>query len=357
MTAPTRSLVVVVPGDLGTLTGGYGYDRRIVAGLRDAGWSVDVVSLSGDFPYPDASSRRQAAAALARIEDDGLVMVDGLALGALPQEALHEQARLRLVALVHHPLALETGLDMDTAWRFESSERLALQAVRLVVVTSPATVDMLQRYSVGLERIAVVEPGTDPAPLASGGRGDATLRVLCVGSLVPRKGHETLIAALAELVERPWRLTCVGSLDRDPSCVARVREAIAIHGLEDRVTLAGELDERALALEYHRADLFVLATYYEGYGMAIAEALARGVPVVSTPTGGIPRLVGEDAGILVPPGDAGSLTEAIAAVMDDPALRAELSSGARHVRERLPSWNSAVRTMAEALDLVTARRQ
>lgn len=347
MTPVGRSLVVVVPGDLGTRTGGYGYDRRIVDGLRDAGWSVTVVSLIGEFPHPDVHARREAASQFARLADDALVMVDGLALGALPAEAVQERHRLRLVALVHHPLALETGLDAEVAARLESSERLALQAVRLAVVTSRATAAMLERYGVEVDRIAVVEPGTDPAPLASG--GGKTLRLLSVGSLVPRKGYDTLIAALGNLADRPWQLTSVGALDRDPEGVARIRRAIRAGGLEERVTLKGELDERDLAVEYHRADVFVLASHYEGYGMAVAEALARGLPIVSTPTGGIPRLVGDAAGILVGPGDVVGLTEALASLMDDPARRATLSAGARRVRERLPTWKDAARAMSDAL--------
>jgi glycosyltransferase involved in cell wall biosynthesis len=350
VTARTRSLAVLIPGDLDTRTGGYEYDRRIVAGLRDAGWTVDVVGLRGEYPHPDAAARAAARSALAAFDAGALVMVDGLALGTLPGEVLREQHRLRLVALVHHPLALETGLDAETAAELESSERRALEAVRLIVVTSSATAATLGRYGVDSERVAVVEPGTDPAPLARG--SETTPHLIAVGSLVPRKGYETLIAAMARLSDRPWHLTCVGSLDRDPETAAIIRRAIADHGLEKRVTLIGELGERDLAAEYHRADLFVLATHYEGFGMAVAEALARGLPVVSTPTGGIPRLVGQEAGILVPPGDVGALAKALARVLDAPVLRADLCAAARRVRDSLPTWEDAARAMSAALERV-----
>ncbi len=150
------------------------------------------------------------------------MLVDGLALGALPDEAEREASRLTIVALVHHPLAAETGIDRALAAALEVSERRALAAVRSVVVTSHATAARLAGYGVTADRIAVVEPGTDPAPLARGsvaasvGRAPAPVALLCVATLTPRKGYELLVRALATIPERHWRLTCAGSLDRDP---------------------------------------------------------------------------------------------------------------------------------------------
>ena len=341
------AVVFVVPGDLETRTGGYGYDRRIVSGLRAKGWSVAVASLDPSFPRPTTKAREEAARTLAGLPDGALVMVDGLAFGVLAGEAERERERLRFVALVHHPLALETGLEPSEAVAMEASERRALAAARLVVVTSQATAHAMGAYGVGPGRLVVVEPGTDPAPLARGGGRPLTL--LTVATVVPRKGHDTLVAALASLTDRPWRLVCAGSLDRDLRAAASLRAAIRGHGIEGRVTLAGDLDEAALAREYDRADLFVLPTYFEGYGMAVAEALARGLPVVSTATGGIPDLVADEAGLLVQPGDVPGLAAALASVMDDQALRLRLGAGARRARQRLPTWRAATDRLAAAL--------
>ena len=361
------ALYVVIPGDLATRTGGYGYGRRIIAGLRGRGWTVDVLGLAGDFPAPAPASRAQAARVLRGIPDEALVLVDGLALGALPEEIEREGTRLKVIALVHHPLAAETGIDPALAAALAIGERRALAASRSVVVTSKTTAGCLvDDYAVPAERITVIEPGTDSAPIANSvaqafrpaSANDAALKgcathhvaLLCVATLTPRKAHELLISALAAIPQRHWRLTCAGSLDRDAATVARVRAQLRDAGLEDRVTLAGDMDADALAAEYDRADLFVLPTLYEGYGMAVAEALARGLPVVSTATGAIPDLVGAGAGIVVPPGDLQALTAALSRVIGDPGLRARLAAGAAGVRDRLPAWGAAVAAMAELLE-------
>ena len=350
-------LTVAVPGDLETRTGGYGYDRRVIAGLRERGWSVDVLSLDDSFPFPTPAAREHAARGLAAIPDGATVLIDGLALGALPDEIARERERLRMIALVHHPLAAETGLDPAVAAALEDSERRALAGVRFVVVTGRGTAAALARYGVAAERIAVVEPGTDRAPLARGSAPQPSapspepfeIKLLCVATLTPRKGHDVLFRALASLPHRGWRLTCAGSLGRDCATVERLRAQLRADGLADRVDLIGDLDTADLAVQYDRADLFVLATLYEGYGMAVAEALAHGVPVVGTATGAIPALVTDEAGIVVAPGDPAAFTAALARVVGDTGLRQRLAEGARRVRDRLPTWDDSVSAMERVL--------
>ena len=352
--APARHVAFVVPGSIDARTGGYGYDREIVAGLERRGWTVHVHEIPGTFPFPSAASRAAAAATLAGLPSGSPVVVDGLALGALPDEALREAARLRLIALVHHPLADETGLTAEARADLELSERRALRAVRHVVVTGVRTAETLDRYDVARASITVIEPGTDPAPQArgsaSGGAGGRAVELLCVATLIPRKGHDVLVRALAAMADAPWHLTCVGGLDRDEAWVATVRAQIAAAGLEDRIAFLGEMDRAPLDVHYDAADVFVMPTWYEGYGMAVAEALARGLPVVSTATGAIGDLVGPDAGLLVPPGDAAALTTALSAVVTDTALRARLAAGARLARARLRSWDDAASLMARTIE-------
>jgi glycosyltransferase involved in cell wall biosynthesis len=343
------SLVLFVPGRVDTLTGGYAYDRQMVAGLRRLGWSVVVRELDESFQQPRAAALRAAAAALSAVPDATTVLIDGLALGAMPDETWREARRLHVVGLVHHPLAAETGIEPHLVRRLEESERRALAAVRLVIVTSRATAAALQRYGVAANRIAVVEPGTERAPLARGSR-EAVRNLLCVASLVPRKGHDVLLRALAEVPRTDWLLTCVGSHYRSPATVQRLCAQIDAEGLEDHVRLVGEVDAATLAAHYDSADVFVLPTRHEGYGMAVAEALAHGLPVVSTPTGAIAELVGRDAGMLVPPGDAEALTAALWRVLDDDGLRQRLREGARRVRHRLPTWEDQSAMLADALE-------
>ena len=163
--------VVIVPGSFETRTGGYEYDRRIVAGLRARGWRVDVHELDSSFPRPTAAAREHAARVLAAIPDGTTALVDGLALGAMPAEVEREASRLRIVALVHLPLAAEIGLDRETAAAFEAGERRALAAAAQVVVTGRATLEALTAYGVALDRMtsssraptARRSPGVRPA--------------------------------------------------------------------------------------------------------------------------------------------------------------------------------------------------
>lgn len=346
------AVTLVVPGDLESRTGGYGYDRSIVAGLRALGWMVDIRRLDDSFPFPTAYARAHAVAELAAVPAGGLVLADGLAFGAMAEEAAREASRLRFVGLVHHPLALENGLDAATARALVESETRALACTRGVVVTSEATARALAPYGIAAEDIAVVMPGTAPAPLARGSArdGQGPVQLLCVASLVERKGHDVLIAALTHLKHLAWHLTCVGSHRLQPPTAAAIVEQVRASGLAGRVTFTGELDQTALDAAYDAADVFVLPTRYEGYGMAVAEAVARGLPVVSSYTGAIPELVGKDSGLLLEPGNISGWTYALGLLLSpDWDLRRQLAEGARKRRATLPQWHDAAGAMAAAL--------
>jgi glycosyltransferase involved in cell wall biosynthesis len=350
--APPRAHLLL-PGSLAAATGGTVYDRRIVEGLRALGWTVEVRPLDPGFPFPSAAALADADAALSAIGDGAAAVIDGLALGAMPELGAAHRHRLRLIALVHHPLALETGLDAGQAERLRDSETRALACARRVLVTSRFTAGLLPDFGVPMGRIDVIEPGTDPAPL-SAGSGSDTPALLCVATVTPRKGHLALIEALAELGDRRWSLTCAGSLTRSPETTARLRRRIAELGLEGRVALLGELPTAALAALYAGADLFVLPSGLEGYGMAYAEALARGLPVLGTTAGAIPDTVPADAGLLVPPDDPAALRDALAALLDDAGLRARLAAGARRARAALPSWQDSAARFGAAVCRVLA---
>jgi len=346
-----RDVYFLVPGDLATRTGGYLYDRRVVDGLRARGWPVTVRPLGGGFPSPSPAEVAHARETLGRLPAGSTVVIDGLALGAMPEVVTPEASRLRLVGLIHHPLAEETGLDPATARGLHERERAALAATVRCVTTSRHTARDLTGYGVSPGRIGVVPPGTDPAPLAGRHRG-RTLELLCVATLTPRKGHRVLLRALAPLRQHRWRLTCVGSLERHPATARSVTAQCRRLGLAGRVTFRGELDDEALAACYRRADLFVLASFHEGYGMALAEALARGLPVVSTWAGAIPETVPGAAGVLVSPGDVGALSRALDRVLSDPVLRERLAAGARRARRALPTWGTSAQRFAAELLLV-----
>jgi glycosyltransferase involved in cell wall biosynthesis len=343
-----RSAALVVPGSLSSRTGGYIYDRRISEGLQQQDRSIQVHELPNGYPFPDSGALRAADVAFASIPAGTITLVDGLAFGAMPSIAEHHAARLRLVPIVHLPLASDVGLDAHTAASLKDSEQRSLMAARLVIVTGAATIELLRPYGVPAGRIAVIEPGTDPAPI-SRGSGGAAVELLCVGTLNAGKDHQTLLQALARCPGHR-HLTCAGSLTSHVSTANEIRALVDRLGLGGRVSLAGDLDAQGLEAAYDRADAFVLATRRETFGMAVAEALAHGLPVVSTMTGAIPDLVDADAGILVRPGDIAGLADALTRVIAVGALRAQLREGALRARDRLQTWDTAAATMSAVLD-------
>ena len=344
-----KHAVFVVPGRLDTRTGGSIYNRRIVSALRARGWNIDVRELAGDFPAPSIEQAEAAAEALGTIPTSTMTVVDGMAFGALPAAMIEQAARLTLVPVVHMPLAHDAALDDNVRDARRRDEAIALSVASQVVATGGSTVAALVSYGVQPQRIAVVMPGTDPAPLAIGSCGDV-IHLLCVAALSPGKGHQVLLRSLAANRHHSWRLTCAGSTTRYPGLVNDLRRLTAALNLDDRVTFTGELNDSALDAQLHRSDVFVLATLQESFGMAVAEAIARAIPVVSTVTGEIPMLVGDDGGVLVAPGDLDAFRKALNQVLDDRSFRAGAHKGAIAARARLSSWDEAADKMAAVLE-------
>jgi glycosyltransferase involved in cell wall biosynthesis len=345
-----KRFAFAVPGDLATPTGGYAYDRRMMTELGNLGWQIDLLDLGEGFPWPDEATRATAQSRLLAMPAGRCIVVDGLALGVLPETASRLAGRNPLLALVHHPLALEWGLSVKQADALRASERAALAAVQGVVVTSAATAKLVASdYGVPAERIAVARPGSDPAPMSQASQ-DGVVRLLSVGAIVPRKGFDVLITALATLTDLSWRLTIAGDRTRDRNAAARLDADIARHALGDRIAAPGAVSPQRLAALYAEADVFVLASHFEGYGMAYAEAVAHGLPVIGTSAGAIPDTVPADAGLLVDPGDSFALARALRRVIGDADLRRRLASAARAAAPQLPTWRHSAEIFARALE-------
>jgi glycosyltransferase involved in cell wall biosynthesis len=327
---------VVVPAgihDPARVSGGNRYDREVCADLRDAGWRVTEIAAEGSWPRPDALARDLLARSLDALPDDALVLVDGLVASAARPVLVPRSGRLRLVVLVHMVFGGDAVGERD--------ESAVLAAARAVVTTSAWTRRrLLERYPLAAARVHVAHPGTEPAPVSSGTPGGG--RLVCVGTLSPLKGQDLLLEALGGLVGLPWRCTLVGPLDRNPDFVASLARRATATGIADRVRMPGTRTGAALRREYADADLLVLPSRAETYGMVVPEALAAGVPVLATAVGGVPEAVGRTAsgvpGLLVPPDDPAALAAALARWLSDAALRCHLRGAALLRRETLPDW-------------------
>ncbi|OLO03909.1 glycosyltransferase family 4 protein [Salinicola socius] len=339
---------LIVAGDPGQLTGGYVYDARIVETLRNGGWKIDVVGVDGRFPEPDAVASHALDSALTALPDGSQAVIDGLAMGGLPAIVERHASRLSITALIHHPLADETGLGAPEQQRFRISETRALAAAGNVIVTSVYTARRLADFDVPAEKIAVIEPGVETGELASGD-GSGTPRLLCIATVTPRKGQDLLVEALAGLTALSWQCDLIGALDRAEAYVDKVREAIDGHQLGERIHLLGAQTRESLAAHYRQADLFVLPSHYEGYGMVITEALAHGLPVVTTSGGALAHTLPDAAGIKVPPGDVTALRDALKRMLEEPETRQRYCQGAREIRDRLGNWQTAAEAFGEAM--------
>ncbi len=366
MTPP--ELHLVVPGPLDQRTGGYIYDRRIVEGLRNLGRPVQVHSLEGRFPGPDPGAERALDGVLSGLSDASVVVIDGLALGGLPGPSARHADRLTLLALVHHPLCEETGIPPQRATELKALERAALQSCQGIIATSRFTADRLREWLQPSPPLRVVIPGV---ARGTAGTGASTKRatafipsrstkrapvplLLCVGSLIPRKGQDLLVRALAQLRDRPWHCLLAGSDTRDPVFAQQLRAQITHLELDTRIEILGECPEQALQELYRRADVFVLPAWYEGYGMAFTEAMAHGLPVIATTGGAIPHTVPAAAGILVAPGDSDRLAEALGRLLEEPSLQARLAEGAWAHARSLPGWEQASAQFAAAVKELAA---
>lgn len=349
-----RTVHVVLPGgvaDPAAPSGGNAYDRRICAELPEHGWTVVPRLVDGAWPRPDHAARTALDVLLDRLPDGSAVLIDGLVACGVPEVVVPHAERLALAVLVHLPLGDEVG-----AADLAEPEGEVLRAAGVVVTTSPWIARrVLERHGVDATRVHVSRPGVDPAPP---GRGtDGATRLLCVGSVTPTKGHDVLVEALASVADLPWACAVVGPLGRDTAHAARVLVAVAEHGLEDRVRLVGPLGGTALANAYDAADLLVVPSRTEAYGMVVTEALARALPVLVTSAGGLPETLGWPAapgrpvpGLVVRPDDPAGLATALRRWLDDPRLRDSLRDAARQRRRTLDGWEVTARCLATALD-------
>jgi glycosyltransferase involved in cell wall biosynthesis len=332
-------------------SGGNIYNRRICDGLTTIGWQVIQHVAPGCWPWPDRASVQALGRLLAGMGDGAVVLVDGLIASTMPGILVPEAGRLRLAVLVH--ISLGEAPPSYSVAHAQTREAAVLCAAQYVITTSWSTRErLLRRYALPPDKVHVAQPGVDPAQLASG--TDRGGELLCVAPVSSHKGHDVLLAALAATADLPWRCVCVGPLDRDPVFVERLRLEAEAAGVGGRIRFPGVQIGDDLAHAYAAADVLVLASRAETYGMVVTEALARGLPVIATAVGGLPEALGQASdgrrpGLLVPPEDSVALAAALRDWLVDANLRHRLREAARERRSTLSGWDAPTDRIARLL--------
>jgi glycosyltransferase involved in cell wall biosynthesis len=339
-----------IPGDLTLPTGGYRYDREVLARFQSYGINATHLALTAGYPNPSDVDLANTKTQFQALNRKTILLIDGLACGAMPPALLHALPH-KIVALVHHPLGLETGLTKQRASHLLENEKAVLNHVRHIIVTSRLTANTLEQdFGISRNRITVAEPGTDKATRAKG--TGKPVRILALGAISARKAYDTLVAALAPLDALDWHLTIAGTVERDAVAVETLRSVIKDNGLEKRVELTGAISNEAVANLYNSADLFAMSSLYEGYGMALAEAMAHGLAIVTTTGGAASDTVADAAAIKVPPGDVILLSDALGRVISDAKLRQRMADASWAAGAFLPTWDDATRDISEALKTI-----
>ena len=341
-------ITYLISADYARATGGWIYNERLLRELQSMGWRIDRIELPAGFPDPGAEAIAATAQILAGLPDGTLVLADQVVLSPLAA-VLATQRRLRFAMLMHHPQVLEGSRPPDVAARMDALERAALQLADRVIATSPSTArQMIADYAVDPAKLVTALPGTDPQP-PSPGSGKAALYLLSLGSVIPRKRHELIVAALTGLVDLDWRLTIAGNLAMNPSQVEMLRGLIGAASLVDRIALRGELNGPELEAVWQSADLYVASSVHEGFGMAVAEAIARQIPVISTRSGAVGGWLDPRASILVEPDDAATMRAALRRVLTDSGLRDRMRAGTVAARAALATWPQSAKIVGDAL--------
>ena len=344
------TLHFIIKGELDQKTGGYIYDARIIQELRLLGWNITVYSTANSSPGEEGRVAEDLESILSGIEDNEVVILDGLVMGQQPLVLGQHAHRLRMISLLHHPLSEESGLTELEKDRLFHSEKAAVASCIGVITTSDFTSQQLNNMGVLESIIKTVIPGTDRSPISMGPHKTFSPRFLCVASVIPRKGLDTLVESLSQIMHLDWECICAGSLDRNPGYASTILKMARDKELKGRILFTGECSQSTIDKFYHISSIFVLPSMYEGYGMVLTEAAIRGLPIISTTAGAIPNTLKGINAVLVPPGDTQSLAKAMEQALADETPDSEgFTIRANQAQKHFPNWKSTTKHFEEAI--------
>lgn len=342
----------MIPGDLNTRTGGYIYDRRLIESLSQIGTPIRHVALDPSWPDPTAAAISEVTREIDQLPVGMPIILDGLVFGAMPTEILAHQRR-PVIALLHHPLGFEAGLPPARADALIARETANLRHAAHVVVTSAHTRALLiERFAVEPARICVALPGFDRPTRAPVLPKAVPPLILSVGIICPRKGHDILLAALAQVAHLSWRCVIAGMV-QDQALLEALCAQRDSAGLAGRVRFAGLVAAEDLDILYRQAHCFALATRYEGYGMVLSEAQQYGLPILSCAVGAVPLTLPAASAILTPPDDPTAFAVALERMLSDPRERARLATESVRNAEGLPRWTDTAKVVQKVLSICT----
>jgi glycosyltransferase involved in cell wall biosynthesis len=342
--------VFAIPGDKDRRTGGFIYEARVLDELNALGCPTSHLELPDSFPDPTTADLATTISLLQDVPADQVIILDGLVFGALDPVGL-AAVRAPVIAMLHHPLGLETGIDPKLAKHLLKNEAACLRHAAHIVVPSPHTAHILVAdFGASSDNTSVALPGFDRPDVRS--RPTDPPLIVSIGLLAARKGHDVLLEALAQITDIPWQAEVIGK-PHDTAIVAALDRQKQRLNLGNRVTFMGELETEGMHDRLNAASIFALATRYEGYGMVLSEAMLFGLPIVSCAVGAVPDTVG-DAGLLVPVDDPSAFSKVLRHLLTDKVAYEDFADAALAKSQTLPTWKDTAQIMADTVEKLIA---
>ncbi len=314
-----------------------------------------ITVMTGGFPEPYTYGKR----VLKRLKENNLKLDVLLDNQSLSSSLLEIQAHYPLAVTIHHPITKDHKLEMQNAinWkeRLSSSrwhnflpmqKKVAPQLKNIICVSQPSKEDVISEFKVDEKKITVIPNGIDIGIFKpSSIKKSFSFRIVTTASAdIPLKGLRHLILALPRVM-RQFPLTSLTVIGKSPE-KSNLNNLIDDLDLEDKITFRSGISEKEIVKTYHDSDIAVIPSLYEGFGFGAGEAMACGVPLISTDSGGLKQVIG-DAALKIKPGSVSEIEEGILKLFTEEKIRQELAEKGRERMEEFFDWKIAASAYIE----------